>query len=98
MIRETFLRPALVFNAVVLSGISTVLALALYSIPQQVLRQGANDPQIQTCQTILPLRLEGGNRRASESVPSALTISPQPFAVCDCLRRSGQPLWPPRPN
>jgi hypothetical protein len=47
MIRDTFLRPALLFNAVVLAAISTVLALALYSIPQQVLRQGANDPQIQ---------------------------------------------------
>jgi hypothetical protein len=47
MLRDTFLRPALLFNAVVLAGISTVLALALYTIPQQVLRQGANDPQIQ---------------------------------------------------
>ncbi|MGO9775059.1 MAG: hypothetical protein ACLPM3_00545 [Terracidiphilus sp.] len=41
------LRSALLFNAVVLAAISTVLALALYTIPQQVLRQGANDPHIQ---------------------------------------------------
>jgi hypothetical protein len=47
MLRDTFLRPALLFNTVVLAGISTVLAVALYTIPQQVLRQGANDPQIQ---------------------------------------------------
>jgi hypothetical protein len=46
MLREAFGRPALLFNAVVLAGISTILALALYAIPQQVLRQGANDPQI----------------------------------------------------
>ena len=46
MMREVFGRPALLFNAVVLAGISTILALALYAIPQQVLRQGANDPQI----------------------------------------------------
>jgi len=46
MLRETFGRPALLFNASVLAGISTILALALYAIPQQVLRQGANDPQI----------------------------------------------------
>ena len=46
MLRETFARPALVFNAVILAALATGLALALYSIPQQVLRQGANDPQI----------------------------------------------------
>ncbi|MGA7858770.1 MAG: hypothetical protein WCA11_12620, partial [Terracidiphilus sp.] len=46
MMSESLARPALVFNALVLAGISTVLALALYAIPQQVLRQGLNDPQI----------------------------------------------------
>jgi len=47
MLRDTFGRPALIFNAVVLAGLATVLALALNTIPQQVLRLGANDPQIQ---------------------------------------------------
>jgi len=47
MFYETFGRPALVYNALVLIGLSTGLALALNTIPQQVLRQGANDPQIQ---------------------------------------------------
>lgn len=47
MMRETYARPALLFNAVVLAGISTVLTLALYVIPQQVLRTGADDPQVQ---------------------------------------------------
>jgi hypothetical protein len=47
MLRDTFGRPALIFNALVLSGIATLLALALYAIPQHVLRSGANDPQIQ---------------------------------------------------
>jgi hypothetical protein len=46
MLRDTFARPALLYNALVLTGLSTGLALALYAIPQQVLRQGANDPQI----------------------------------------------------
>jgi hypothetical protein len=46
MIREAFGRPALLFNALVLAGISTVLAVFLYAIPQQVLRLGANDPQV----------------------------------------------------
>ena len=47
MLRETFARPALLFNALILSALATGLALALYAIPQQVLRLGANDPQIQ---------------------------------------------------
>jgi len=47
MLRDTFGRPALIFNALVLAGLATVLALALNTIPQQVLRLGANDPQIQ---------------------------------------------------
>ena len=47
MLRATYARPALLFNAVILAGIATGVALALYAIPQQVLRNGANDPQIQ---------------------------------------------------
>jgi hypothetical protein len=46
MLRDTFGRPALVFNAIVLIGLATGLALALYAIPQSVLRSGANDPQV----------------------------------------------------
>ena len=59
MLRETYARPALLFNAAVLAGISTILALALYSIPQQVLRQGLNDPQIQLAGD-MAARLEQG--------------------------------------
>jgi hypothetical protein len=47
MLRETYGRPVLAFNGLILAGIATILALALYAIPQQVLRNGANDPQIQ---------------------------------------------------
>jgi hypothetical protein len=46
MMRKSLSRPVLVFNALVLAGLATVLAFALYTIPQQVLRQGLNDPQI----------------------------------------------------
>jgi hypothetical protein len=91
MIRETFLRPALVFNAVVLAGISTVLALALYSIPQQVLRQGANDPQIQLAGD-LASRLETGIG-APESVPVAnvdIAHSLAPFVIA--FDDQGKPL------
>jgi hypothetical protein len=59
MLRETYSRPALIFNALVLAGISTVLALALYVIPQQVLRTGADDPQIQLA-TDAAARIENG--------------------------------------
>lgn len=47
MVRESLARPVLVFNALVLAAIATGVALALYAIPQQVLRQSLNDPQIQ---------------------------------------------------
>ena len=57
MAKETFGRPAMVFNVLVLAGIATVLAVALYAIPQQVLRQGADDPQIQIA-TDLAARLD----------------------------------------
>ena len=82
MIRDTFLRPELVFNAIVLSGISTVLALALYSIPQQVLRQGANDPQIQLAND-LAARLEGGIAASQSISPVTVEIahSLAPFVI-----------------
>jgi hypothetical protein len=47
MLRDSLSRPAIVFNALVLAGIATGVALALYAIPQHVLRSGLNDPQIQ---------------------------------------------------
>jgi hypothetical protein len=47
MARDSFSRPVLFFNAFALAGIATVLALFLYMIPQQLLRLGADDPQIQ---------------------------------------------------
>jgi len=82
MLRDTFTRPALVFNALVLSGISTVLALALYAIPQQVLRQGANDPQLQLAGD-LAVRLEQGAAPA-EAVPAGqvdMSRSLSPFVI-----------------
>jgi len=91
MLRDKYLHPALLFNAVVLAGISTVLALALYTIPQQVLRQGANDPQIQLAGD-LAARLEQGVA-AAEVVPAgavdiARSLSPFVIAYDD----QGRPL------
>ena len=82
MLRESLARPALLFNAVVLAGISTVLALALYTIPQQVLRLGANDPQVQLAGD-LTARLEQGAAPA-EAVPAAsidMARSLAPFVI-----------------
>jgi len=68
MMRDTLTRPALAFNALVLAGIATVLALFLYAIPQQVLRQGANDPQLQLAGDLAG-KLEDGATPA-EAVPA----------------------------
>jgi hypothetical protein len=83
MMREVFGRPALFFNAAVLAGISTVLALALYAIPQQVLRQGANDPQIAMAGDAAA-RLEQG-QPPSEAIPAGSVVdmarSLSPFVI-----------------
>jgi hypothetical protein len=91
MLRDTFSRPAVLFNALVLAGISTILALALYAIPQQVLRQGANDPQLQLAGDLVA-RLEQGVAPA-EAVPAGqidMARSLAPFVIVYDDR--GQPL------
>ena len=91
MLSETFARPALVFNTLVLGGISTVLALALYSIPQQVLRLGANDPQVQLAGDLVA-RLEQG-MAPSEAIPAGtvdMAHSLAPFVIA--YDTQGQPL------
>lgn len=81
MAKETFARPALVFNALVLAGMATVLGVALYVIPQQVLRMGANDPQIQMA-TDLAARLEAGSAAAAIPTGSVdLSRSLAPFVI-----------------
>jgi hypothetical protein len=107
VIREVFGRPALIFNAVVLAGLSTVLALALYAIPQQVLRQGANDPQIAMAGDAVA-RLEQGQSPtelilAGDVVNVARSLSPFVIAYDDAgmplasqARLNGQTPVPPR--
>ena len=82
MLRETFSRPALLFNALVLTALATGLALALNTIPQQVLRLGANDPQIAMAGDLVA-RLEQGIAPA-EAVPAGsvdLSRSLTPFLI-----------------
>jgi hypothetical protein len=82
MIRESLARPVLVFNALVLSGIATGVAFALYAIPQQVLRSGLNDPQIQMAGD-LAARLEQGVTPA-EALPAGsvdMARSLAPFVI-----------------
>ena len=91
MLREAYLRPALVYNALVLSGLSTGLALALYAIPQQVLRQGLNDPQIQLADDLV-VRLEQGAAPV-EAVPAGsvdMARSLAPFVIA--YDEQGHPL------
>ena len=79
MVRDSFTRPALLFNALVLAGIATGVGLALYAIPQQVLRNGLNDPQIQMAGD-LEARLEQGVSPAEAvsagSVDMARSLAP----------------------
>jgi hypothetical protein len=91
MLYETFGRPVLVYNALVLIALSTGLALALNTIPQQVLRQGANDPQIALAGD-LAVRLESGVAPAAaipaDAVDMARSLSPFVIVYND----QGQPL------
>lgn len=91
MFYETFARPALIYNALVLAALSTGLALALNTIPQQVLRQGLNDPQIAMAED-LAARLESGVAPAA-AVPAAdvdMARSLSPFVIV--YNDQGQPL------
>jgi hypothetical protein len=111
MLYDTFARPALVYNALVLIALSTGLALALNTIPQQVLRQGANDPQIAMAGD-LAARLESGiappfvivyndqgQPLASQAVLNGQTPTP-PMGVFDYVRQHGEERvsWQPVPG
>lgn len=91
MLQNTFGRPALLFHGLILSGVATILAVALYVIPQQVLRQGANDPQIQLAGD-LAARLENGAAPTSAVAPGVVDMarSLTPFAIV--YDDAGRPL------
>jgi hypothetical protein len=82
MLRDTFARPAIVFNALVLSVLATGLALALYAIPQHVLRSGADDPQIALAGD-LTAKLEQGVSPANAVPPASVDMatSLSPFVI-----------------
>jgi hypothetical protein len=91
MLVNTFARPALIYNAFVLAGLATVLSLALYGIPQQVLRMGANDPQVQLAGD-LAAQLEQGVA-PSDAVPSTqvdIARSLAPFVIA--YDQTGKPI------
>ena len=91
MMRTSLFRPALIFNALVLAGISTILAQALYTIPQQVLRLGLDDPQVQLADD-LAVRLELGEAPTAavpaSSIDMARSLAPFVIAYDD----QGHPL------
>jgi hypothetical protein len=91
MLRDTFGRPALIFNALVLAGLATVLALALNTIPQQVLRLGANDPQIALADDLVA-KLEQGIAPTDAISPASIDIarSLTPFVIA--YDDQGRPL------
>lgn len=83
MFRDSLARPALIFNALILVGIASGVALALYAIPQHVLRSGLNDPQVQLASDTAA-RIEQG-AAPTEAVPSSQQIdmarSLSPFVI-----------------
>ena len=91
MLRETFSRPALIYNALVLAALSSGLALALYSIPQHVLRSGADDPQIALAGDLMA-KLEQGVAPADAVAPASVDIarSLSPFVIV--YNDQGRPL------
>jgi len=86
MLREVFVRPALVFNALVLTGLATVLALALYAIPQQLLRRGADDPQVEMADNLVGQLEQGitaGSAVPADKIEIAHSLSPFVIAFDD---------------
>ncbi|WP_348264672.1 hypothetical protein P8935_09070 [Telmatobacter sp. DSM 110680] len=80
MLPNSLTRPALIFNALILAGIATGVALALYAIPQHLLRSGLNDPQIQLAGDVAA-RIEQGVTPAdaipaSQQIDMARSLSP----------------------
>jgi len=91
MLRETFARPALVLNALILVGISTVIAMAIYVIPLQVLRLGTDDPQVELAGN-LTWQIEQGIAPA-DAVPNGtveMARSLSPFVAA--YDEQGRPL------
>lgn len=81
MMRESVSRPLLVLNALVLAGIATCMALALYAIPQTVLRSGLNDPQNQMAGDLAGLLAKKGmvpiaNTAPEEQIDMAQSLAP----------------------
>jgi hypothetical protein len=91
MLRDTFARPTLVYNGLVLAGLATVLSLALYGISQQVLRMGANDPQVQLAGDLVSQLEEGVS--ATDAMPSGhvdIAHSLAPFLIA--YDQTGKPI------
>lgn len=61
MLPDTLSRPLLLYNAIILAALSTLLSFGLAVIPQQVLRLGANDPQVEITGNFKALLEHGAN-------------------------------------
>ena len=79
MFRDTLTRPILLYSALILAALSTVLALGLAIIPQQALRLGANYPQVEitgNLKTALEHGAEPTTLVAKDAVDMDESISP----------------------
>jgi len=105
MLRDAFARPALIYNALVLAALSTVLALGFYAVPQTLLRQSLNDPQIELTGNLASEIQNGASPQALiPSHPVDMNTSLSPFVIAydehgHVLASSGQldGVTPPLP-
>jgi hypothetical protein len=82
MTRDTFSRPALLYNALVLGALCTALSLGFLVIEQQSLRQTANDPQLGMAMDLASHLARGVS--ATSAVPNSETdmdASLSPFVI-----------------
>jgi len=96
MLRDTYGRPTLIYNALILAALSTVLAVGLFVVAEQSLREAANDPQLELAGN-LAYGLEHGAAAQSlvpaEKVDMAASLSPFVIAYDEqgrVLASSGQ--------
>jgi hypothetical protein len=91
MLRETISRPILLYNALVLLALFTVLSLGFVVIEQQALRQSANDPQLGMAADLAG-RLAHGATPASAISSDQIDMDASPSAFVIAYNEQGQVL------
>jgi hypothetical protein len=88
MLRETISRPILLYNALVLLALFTVLSLGFVVIEQQAMRQSANDPQLGMAADLAD-RLAHGAAPASAISSDQIDMDASPSAFVIAYNEQG---------